>query len=171
MAGPSDSERLPQGRDARHRDDDPPREPGVPDDLQILDAEAVEEVVEEVVVRIASRFSGPLPSPDVLEGYERTLPGAADRIIAMAERQNVHRINMERRMVSSDVAVRARGQLFGLVIVLAAIIAGTDLILHDKAAGGLVTIIVAIGGIVSAFVLGAWRRGDEVSRDDDGDED
>jgi uncharacterized membrane protein len=170
VAGPSDGERLPQRRDPRPRGDDP-HETGTPDDLQILDVEAVEEVVEEVVVRIASRFSGPLPSPDVLQGYERALPGAADRIIKMAERQNVHRIAMERRMVGSDATVRARGQLFGLIIVLAAIGAGTDLILHDKAAGGLVTIIVAIGGIVSAFVLGAWRRGDEVPHDDDDGDD
>ena len=38
-----------------------------------------------------SRFSGPLPHPEDLAKYEQVLPGAADRIISMAEQQAAHR--------------------------------------------------------------------------------
>ena len=32
-----------------------------------------------------SKYSGPIPPPETLEGYERLLPGAAERILTMAE--------------------------------------------------------------------------------------
>lgn len=45
----------------------------------------------EVVVHQSQSFSGPLPSPDALAKYEQVIRGAAERIIAMAERQANHR--------------------------------------------------------------------------------
>ena len=41
-------------------------------------------------------FSGPLPPPNVLSAYEDLLPGAADRIITMAEKQLEHRMYLEK---------------------------------------------------------------------------
>lgn len=38
-----------------------------------------------------SEFSGPLPHPGILEGYEKILPGSADRILTMAEEEANHR--------------------------------------------------------------------------------
>jgi uncharacterized membrane protein len=43
--------------------------------------------------------SGPIPSVDVLRGYEEILPGAADRIISMAEKQQDHEIE-ERKFIN-----------------------------------------------------------------------
>jgi uncharacterized membrane protein len=43
----------------------------------------VTRVVHEVV---AASFQGPLPPPSILRGYDEITPGAAERIIAMAER-------------------------------------------------------------------------------------
>ncbi len=40
-------------------------------------------VIEQKLV--AEQFLGPLPHPNILEGYEKLLPGTADRIISMAE--------------------------------------------------------------------------------------
>ena len=36
-------------------------------------------------------FQGPIPPPNVLEAYERLVPGAAERILKMAENQAAHR--------------------------------------------------------------------------------
>lgn len=33
------------------------------------------------------RISGPLPTPDILLGYDEVLPGAAERIMRMAEKE------------------------------------------------------------------------------------
>lgn len=42
---------------------------------------------EVTVQREEHLFSGPLPAPDVLRGYDDILPGAAERIIRMAEKE------------------------------------------------------------------------------------
>jgi len=36
---------------------------------------------------IENSFSGPVPSPEILEKYEKTLPGLANRLIKMAEKE------------------------------------------------------------------------------------
>ena len=52
-----------------------------------------EELEQETTIRkvvakvIESEFSGPIPPPNIMRGYEEILPGAADRILSMAERQ------------------------------------------------------------------------------------
>ena len=49
-------------------------------------------------------FSGPLPPPEHFEAYEKTLPGATDRIMTMTEKQVDHRIDMEKRIVNLNSA-------------------------------------------------------------------
>lgn len=46
--------------------------------------------VTEEISRVEA-FSGPLPPPEVLRGYNDVLPGAAERIFTMAEAQAEHR--------------------------------------------------------------------------------
>lgn len=68
--------------------------------------------VREVVVQaIKEEFSGPIPPPDIIEKYERILPGAADRIITMAEQQATHRQAMEKKMIESE----SRDGLLGII--------------------------------------------------------
>lgn len=43
----------------------------------------------------AIAMQGPLPPPAILADYNAIVPDAAERILAMAERQNEHRISME----------------------------------------------------------------------------
>jgi uncharacterized membrane protein len=49
----------------------------------------------------ATTYSGPLPQAEQLQKYEEVLPGAADRIIRMAEEQSAHRQEIERQIVAS----------------------------------------------------------------------
>lgn len=59
----------------------------------------------------SSRFTGPLPPPEQLKGYEEVLPGAADRIIKMAEDQAHHRQQIETMVVKSN----SRDSIFGII--------------------------------------------------------
>lgn len=52
-------------------------------------------------------YQGPLPAPEALERYESTLPGAANRIICMAEDEMKHRHAQELVALQSDMALRA----------------------------------------------------------------
>lgn len=60
---------------------------------EVLDA--LPERVRDSVVE-AAWFSGPLPPPTMYGEYERTLPGSAERILVMAEKEQDHRIEWER---------------------------------------------------------------------------
>ena len=51
---------------------------------------------EEITFSSFEQHSGPLPHPSTLEGYEVICPGAADRIISMAEEALRHRNEMEK---------------------------------------------------------------------------
>jgi len=45
------------------------------------------EVTRQVITRVSKFFSGPLPPPEVLAGYNDAFQGAAERIVIIAESQ------------------------------------------------------------------------------------
>ena len=100
-----------------------------------------------------TEFSGPLPPADELEKYERVFPGAAERIIAMAERESSHR----HASVDNEYKEASRGQIYAVIIGALAIICGT--IAGVSGAQWTGSVIAGIGGagLVSAFIRG--RRG------------
>lgn len=61
-------------------------------------------------------YSGPLPSPAMLQGYENTHKGLADRIVAMAEKEQLHRHNLEGRSVQGSISKDKRGQRYALLV-------------------------------------------------------
>ncbi len=85
-----------------------------------------------ILTQVKASFNGPLPPPDLLRGYEESSPGAADRIISMAERQLAHNQTLQTRMLEATIADRKRdfaegrlGQICGLIVALSFIAAGT----------------------------------------------
>ena len=69
-------------------------------------------------------FSGPLPPPEVLERYNQFLPGTAERIIAMAEGQHNHRIELERHVITSNVSAQKLGTILGFIVAMTVVIGG-----------------------------------------------
>lgn len=63
-------------------------------------------------------FSGPLPPPEHFEAYEKTLPGATDRIMTMTEKQVDHRIDMEKRIVKRKFNQATLGQILGTILII-----------------------------------------------------
>lgn len=100
------AESLPENIDAaEHTDEDPIRSK--------TDNENTEMMRKEIRA-VISEFSGPLPPPSIIQGYENVVPGAAERILAMAEKQSEHRQLMERTMIQSD----SRDSLLGIIAAL-----------------------------------------------------
>lgn len=69
-----------------------------------------------------STFSGPMPPPSLLEGYELLIPGAAERILKMAESDAKHQQEIEFAALRVMESERKRGQHYGFVIGLAALV-------------------------------------------------
>jgi uncharacterized membrane protein len=119
-------------------------------------------LVVEQLTRIAVReqFSGPMPHPKHLREYEDILPGAAERILSMAEQNIAHMKKMDEDSLEAEVDDRKRGMrygagLFGLLIVLAfASLFVTD----SEIVPGMFLGAVTIGGI-TAFIKGRSNGG------------
>lgn len=80
----------------------------------------------------AEFFSGPVPHPSIIEHYERILPGAADRILKMSEKQSVHRHKIESRVVWFDGIKSIITPIFAFLSIIALIGIGGYLVYKDK---------------------------------------
>lgn len=72
----------------------------------------VRQVVHNVTARYAA-FRGPLPTPDLLGGYEDVVPGAGERILRMAEKEQEHRHAWEDRSLENERVYSLRGLRLG----------------------------------------------------------
>ena len=65
-----------------------------------------------------SSYSGPLPPSTELEAYERVLPGAAERIISMAESFAAHVQRLERDAMRHEASAQRWGRMVAAVMVM-----------------------------------------------------
>lgn len=132
------------------------------------------ETIVGAMVRIEQRtFSGPLPHPELFQGYEQTQPGAANRILTMSEKEQDHRHDMEKAKFKQKCRKQNRGQVYGCVLaVFFALVAFALSILgHEIIAS--VIFGTTILGVLVIYVLGIApdmaRRRSEVSDEDEDD--
>lgn len=113
----------------------------------------------------SSSFRGPLPPPEMLKGYESVLPGASERILKMAEKQQDHRMYIEKTIVERQIRQSGNGQIWGGI--LSALFGAIAFILgytgHDFLAGTIAT--TTIISLVLVFVLRKVPEGDKKNRD------
>lgn len=105
--------------------------------------------------RITVSYSGPLPPPSMLAGYEETLVGSAERIVRQAEEVSEHRRSLESTMVNSNVRLEASGQVFAFVIAMTGLVGGIGLAAFGKPIPGAATAIIALGAVAGMFV---WAK-------------
>ena len=98
-------------------------------------------------------YQGPLPLPDQIAGYESALPGSAERIISMAEKEQNARIERENQKLEIEkerVSVskfQIKAAVFCVVLYLAAAIALAIL-------GFEVAVGIMLGGTAIASIIG-----------------
>lgn len=119
-----------------------------PEFIEYIPEEKREEIISRIVLQ--EQYSGPLAHPRIVAGYERHLPGSADRILAMAEEQLRHRVQMEDRgqqaAIERDKRAMNRGFVLALVLMLLSAFAlylGSDLV----GFGFVATSVVSLAGV------------------------
>lgn len=147
--------------------DDPPEAV-----LQILETDEGKQVFQQMVsMAIAvheERHSGPLPAPKTLAQYDHVVPGAAERIIQMAEREQAHRHQHDRDVLGLRKAAvehvkerETRGQRLAGWLSLAVLLVGTYLIWlgqYHVGAGLIASTMVAIAAV---FVVRQYKQRSE----------
>lgn len=122
-------------------------------ELPINDAEK-----KVVAARQTVQFSGPLPHPLILEHYNKIVPGAAERILVMAEKQSKHRRELEAKVISSEIKDAKLGLWFGFLIGMSTIMGGVIVMVSGaEIAGGFVS-TAGIASLVGVFVYGSRQR-------------
>ncbi len=114
-----------------------------------------------LLVERREMFSGPLPHPEILERYNSIVPGSAQKIIQMAENQSAHRIDIEKKVIGSDIRNSHRGQIFGFIIAITGIISSLILIIRGYTTGGSILGGGTVVSLAAIFVYGARARNRE----------
>ncbi len=103
-----------------------------------------------------SVYSGPIPSPEMLDEYNKIMPNGADRIMSMAEEQSRHRMKLESQTITSQNKQGERGQIFALISVLALIAAGIWVCALGHPGVGVTIFGTTILGIGGVFAYGKY---------------
>ena len=114
-----------------------------------------EKVKEALMVMRSEMYSGPIPPPEALARYEEIQPGAADRILTMAEKQQEHRMSLETKAIGGQVDQSKRGQLFGFILVFVCIAVAVFFAVYFGMTAFAVTFLcVTMVSVVGLFVTG-----------------
>lgn len=98
-------------------------------------------------VMVSEQFSGPMPHPRHLRDYDEILPGAAERLMSMAETNLHHFTSTESKALNAEISDRRLGMWLG---------AGSFTLLVTAGFGA---IFVASSPLVPLMFLGAASVG------------
>lgn len=97
-----------------------------PEELQAFPLDRQEEIKAMMVATMTealSSYQGPIPHPEHFAKYEEVLPGAGDRIIRMAEREQDNRLQSTRSQNAQRVIGLWLGTFLIMLLILAAVYA------------------------------------------------
>lgn len=117
----------------------------------------------EVRTEYAEFRSGILPPPNELEKYEEMLPGITDRLLTTYEKQVAHRIELETKVVDSNISKSRLGQILGFIIIMVVLGIGVFLFIMKIPVGGFVALISALGTLLTAYFTSIHRQNSELS--------
>jgi uncharacterized membrane protein len=110
-----------------------------------------------IFTRVVSKsHSGPIPSAEELEHLESVQSGLADRVVAMAEKEQNNRHNTTDTLIDKEFSLRNKGQnLAILALTLLLLTVGFIAFLGDTKSAAMLgggTIVA----VVSIFITGRW---------------
>lgn len=126
-----------------------------------LSTEQKTQQIAQIIQVSQEFFSGPLPHPQIMEGYQKILPSAPERIFTMAEKQLQHRIEMENGMlaqnernIANSKILNILSQAFAFILVASLIAAGFLLTCQDYQEVGKTIFRFTIVGVAGVFITG-----------------
>jgi uncharacterized membrane protein len=127
---------------------------------------AAQEIGQRVIETVvAQRFQGPLPPPSMLAEYEQTLPGCAERIVAMVEAEGNHRRDCELQVIQAGIRLSHIGQVMALLIAMSTLALAGLLLYENKKIGGLAALVIGIGTLAGVFYYAQRRSLSTAQRD------
>lgn len=94
------------------------------DESKVINAEIQNAVLKAVTHAFEYNFSGPLPPPHVIEGYEKAYPGFANKILSAFESDVLHRQEQSKLRLQASIETTRRGQRDGFIFGIVGLFAG-----------------------------------------------
>ena len=129
-------DKTPDNEETRSRQRSVPKE--------ILDA--LPDKVRTSTIQEAS-FSGPLPPSAMFREYDEAMPGSANRLLELTENQQAHRHNWELTALHASISHTKRGQWFGFIVSMVALVAAIVLALMGRTVVGGIMAFISISAI------------------------
>jgi uncharacterized membrane protein len=131
----------------------------------VLEPKPIEK--EEKVSRLElTAYSGVIPHPSIIAGYEDILPGSADRILSMAEKEGEDRRSLEKKITEDDGNRAYLGLMAGFLIAVTGLGGSIYLGLKDKIWASRIMSAGTLTSLVTVFVKGKERRRAETEADE-----
>lgn len=126
-----------------------------------LPKEDKDKVVAAIYAYERKSWSGPLPSPEDFEKYEKVMPGSMDRVLTLMERQADHRMDKETKELDAKIHQSRKGQIIGAALV--SLFGCFSFVLgmfgHDSVATGLgVATVVSLAVIFVLKQVPTWMK-------------
>lgn len=99
-----------------------------------------------------SMFSGPLPQPKHLQKYEKILPGSAERLLSMLEKESAHRHGVVEKSMNASIKMSWCGMIMAFILSLIVISGGVYLTIIGKSLAGFGAIIASLVSLVVVFI-------------------
>ncbi len=112
----------------------------------------------------ATMQSGPIPPPEALEYYNRIVPGAAERIIIMAEKQSEHRRSIESVVIRAGARDSLLGIISGFLLGCFSIATAVYMVSLGQSLQGTIFGGIGIVSLAGVFVYGTRSRREERER-------
>lgn len=156
-------------------------EPSVDEEIELVEGEPVENKTlrriakalpkEEraelfaVIRRERISHSGWLPTPEYMKEYDLALPGLAERIVALPEREQTFRHSATTDIVTRDYRLRTTGQWMGMAALCLVLAFCTFLTIWGFGAAAAWVAGTVIVGTVGIFVTGQLIGSNSSSKD------
>lgn len=117
-----------------------------------------------IMRKLSITKSGPLPDADEFDRYEKALPGAGDRILQMAEKEQEHRIELTKqeqtKYYKSNDKITLAGVISSTIVSISGIVGAVILgVMGQPWAGGFIGAL-SLGSIVANILKATSRNND-----------
>ncbi len=126
-------------------------------------AQKAQQIVE--IVRYTEMYSGPIPPPNFLKGYQDVIPDAPERILKMAENIQAAQIEGQREIIkqngmniANSFKANKSSQIFAFILIVLLIVAGIVLTITGHDAVGGVIFGTTIIGVATVFIVGKIKE-------------
>lgn len=110
-----------------------------------------------MAVETVTTHQGPIPSPEIIAGYEKVLAGSADRIIKMAEKEQAHRHAVQLKRQTQLGSLTLVGQIFAFLIGIVGVSGGVYLVKNDKSLVGFGVFFSSLATLAGIFFFGSKK--------------